>query len=988
MGNIARIFLDWTRPLVETAAERLHGMARGGFPADFSHLLVVVPTAEASRQLRLRVAELCADRGGAVNLRIVQPDFLLGVGETAGPEQILAAWRKTLLAAADDENDNCSELFRNDVLKNFRDSDDILFGWGEALQNARTTLAREGLALADVAAKLDALCLKSASEAGESQYQRFSEFADLEKSYLEALKGFAGKLPDPAAAMLAAVRDPHLPEGVEKVVLIDCADLPGAPERFLENARADVECWINAPEACRERFDGFGRPRPECWSDEPIELDFETQLRLVPRPDQQAKKIFGILAGTAPADRPGAVGVLDPEVASALETRAELAGDALTGDSPRIFVPREIPFAELPWSRLLLAVIRLIDDDSVAAAEALWREPLAADHFRKVLRVFDPVPALELLDQWRQAHFVADAEFLDELLSRKNDMTDRQKRAAADLEKLSGTWKAWRAELKNAHCPLKKAYEIFAAIGGANRLEHLDFQRSEAEVSALRGIVAAVVALSGVPDASLVALLKRLLGSRAPKFRDEPQDAIAAVGFLELPWRSEKTLLIAGFNEGNLSPAGSDDLFLPDGARAALGMITREKRHAADILRFKALSLSHRLFILCGQQSQSGERLFPARLLFQCAADELPKRVNAVFVGGALIDDPVSPPIAAPPFSPRIKAPEKMSITGFSAYLENPFKFYLERVLGVRNCDPDASEMDNLAFGTFAHEVLQEFKTLQGLPEPQLKEQLLQLLPKVKLKNFGPRLPGLVELQCAMLEDQLYYFAGVQCREYASGWRIVDTERLTRFKWSELFDKVFPGEPTEWRDKVILSGKIDRIDRKDDDGTITVRVLDYKTSAKAKKPKDAHVVGKYPDWADEEACLAAGCEVGRNHRQGYWKDLQLPLYVLIVRHLLADELGLPTDGRICAGYFNLPLDLTSTDVAMFEELGNDETLESAVRCADWILRRIFDDEDGDRWEKFVPRASEQTLELFPGCAVALANFRAPGWWGRRKEELS
>ena len=201
-------------------------------------------------------------------------------------------------------------------------------------------------------------------------------------------------------------------------------------------------------------------------------------------------------------------------------------------------------------------------------------------------------------------------------------------------------------------------------------------------------------------------------------------------------------------------------------------------------------------------------------------------------------------------------------------------------------------------------------------------------------------------------------------------------------------DVTAAADDAEWRRGVILSGKIDRIDRKDDDGTITVRVLDYKTSAKAKKPKDAHVVGKYPDWADEEACLAAGCEVGRNHRQGYWKDLQLPLYVLIVRHLLADELGLPTDGRICAGYFNLPLDLTSTDVAMFEELGNDETLESAVRCADWILRRIFDDEDGDRWEKFVPRASEQTLELFPGCAVALANFRAPGWCGRRKEELS
>ena len=127
MDSITRVFLDWTRPLVETAAERLRGMARGGFPADFSHVLVAAPTAEAGRQLRLRVAERCADLGGAVNLRIAQPEQLMDLGETAGQEQVLMAWLDTLARA--DQRD-FPELFRTDVLERFRDSADILVGWG------------------------------------------------------------------------------------------------------------------------------------------------------------------------------------------------------------------------------------------------------------------------------------------------------------------------------------------------------------------------------------------------------------------------------------------------------------------------------------------------------------------------------------------------------------------------------------------------------------------------------------------------------------------------------------------------------------------------------------------------------------------------------------------------------------------------------------------------------------------------------------------
>ncbi len=956
MRNILYRHLDWTRPLAETAAEALRKLARGVFPADFSHLVVVVPTAEAGRLLRERVAELCADAGGAVGLDITQPEFLPHPAPAATPGQVLLAWRNTLGKV---DGRDFAELFRNGVLERFRDSEETLLGWGEALQKCRMSLAAEALDLERAAARLDELCRRSASENSEAEFCRFREFRELEKHYLRSLRELSGGRPDPAVALLDAVEHPRLPDRVETVILIDCSDLAAAPRRFLENApKVAVECWINAPECCGTG--AFGLPDPEYWKREPIELDLRRTVRLVPRPDRQAKLIFELL--TRAEKRSGAVGVLDPEVALALETCSELAGG--NSASPRIFVPREIPLDTLPWSQLLLAVVRLGLDPTVANAAAVWGDPLFADYARDVLGTAEPTAALELLDRWREEHFVADAEFLDELLLRRP-----APRGAADLAKLADAWRSWRSRFA-AEPPLAAAYGLLAEIGGANRLEHLDFRRSDAEVTLLRGIVAELSELAASP-ATQAALLRRLLGSARLKIREDTADAVEAVGFLELPWRSDRTLIIAGFDDGNLSPS-SDDLFLPDQARAALGMITRERRRAADAMRFKALTLSRRLVIFCGQSSQTGETRFPARLLFQCPAAELPERVRLLF-GRELVADTERPDSAAPPFLTRRAAPRRMRITGFKSYFECPFTFYLEQVLGVRDRDPEAPEMDFLGIGTLTHSVLQHCREFEHLEPEALKKRLRDVLAKEVRTAFGPRRPGIVELQCEMLEESLDYFAAAQCAEYAAGWRIVAAELPKTFVWSELFRAVRPAAPPEaWRDQVEIGGKIDRIDRRiDEDGNAEFRVLDYKTNTAAVPPAKAHLSSAVPEWGAAER-LAAGCATSGKRAPSalYWQDLQLPLYVLIVRHLFPVAGEIPAGARIGAGYFNLPLDLTSTGVAMFPELGSAETLASAADCADMVLRRIF--VDGIFWP---PR--NNTLEIFPGCAVAAAHFHAP-----------
>ena len=958
-------FLNWHLPLAETAAAELRKRGRGTFPVDFSQLWIVVQTAEAGRLLREKLAGKCADAGGAVNLRITLPERLLAAGETAGTEQVLAAWLKTLRTA---KNRDFPELFRNGVLSRFNDSDEILLGWGEALHNARMTLALDGFSLDDAAAKLDDLCRRCASENKEIRFTRFSEFSALEKLYLDELDGICRGCADPAAARLAAAEHPQLPRGVERIILIDCADLPGAPEKFLGNSGAAVECWINAPEEYREHFDGFGRPDPGFWTAFPIDLDPAERLRIVPRPNRQAKKIVELLKNSP--HLPSAVAVLDPEVAAALETYSGSNADI------DFFIPRETPLALLPWSRLLLAILRSATDGLVADAAAVWGDPIFADYARDVLEVADLEATLRELDKLRDWNLAAETDFLRGLVKGRRGI------GYEGLDKLIRDREKWSAEIRTAKNPVTQAYLTLSKIGEACRLKHLDMRRSEDELDLLKAVVAALDKLD-LSASAAVALLRRMLATTRSRFRDESPDAIDVVGFLELPWRSDSPVLIAGFNDGFLSAGARDDLFLPEQARIELGMRSGEELRAADALRFAALlkRTGGEVYVLMGSCSQSGDRLFPARLLLQCGtsfdkADELARRTELLFgERSELIEEP-DPPTSAPPMM-RMNVPElptlTMSITGFSAYLACPFNFLLNRILRAEHCDVDAAELSNTRLGTLVHGVLQECGKMTMRDAGSLERELAALLDAEVAREFGSPPPGLIGLQREMIRESLHYFAEAQYAEHQAGWRIVKdaAEYELSVGWDDFYRRIFPAAPAEgWRARVTLNAKIDRIDvRTREDGVVEARVLDYKTNADGKTPQDAHF-GSGEAGVDDYRAVRGADRDGKKSKVFYWQDLQLPLYVLLVRHFLAGGELLPGVTEIGAGYFNLPTALTETGVRMFDELASTETLESAAECADRVLHRIFVEKE------FWPPA-EKDFECFPSAKISGACFVDP-----------
>ena len=127
-----------------------------------------------------------------------------------------------------------------------------------------------------------------------------------------------------------------------------------------------------------------------------------------------------------------------------------------------------------------------------------------------------------------------------------------------------------------------------------------------------------------------------------------------------------------------------------------------------------------------------------------------------------------------------------------------------------------------------------------------------------------------------------------------------------------------------------LSGTMDRVETHPEKG---LRILDYKTFARAKTPEETHFGRPRANDDFPEATIARKGKGGR-HAQKSWTDLQLPLY----RHMAAKIWPEHAGKKIEAGYILLPGDPDDTQIALLEL--DDDVQRNAIRCAETVANRI------------------------------------------------
>lgn len=893
-----RHFLSWAQPLLPQATAFLADDWKGNGPLDLSRVLIVVPTSQAGRRLREALADFASQRGqGVFAPRVVTPDALLATGTEA--EAAIASPLDALLA--------WMAVFRELPLDRFRavfpiDPPVRNFAWAlrlaQEFSKLQTALGEGGLQMGDVPARV-------AEDFAEPL--RWRQLAELERMQREELTR-AG-LQDGQTARMAAARSPQL-RAIERIVVLATPDpLPLAISALgvLEKTMP-LAVVVYAPENEKGNFDDWGRPDRDHWVKRELALpDFDSAVHLDADPVAQAARLTDWVRCYEKPEGLVALGVADPEILPPLESSLLRSGTA-------VFNPEGRLRRQDGLYQLLSAIAALLGEPTFAMVATLARCPDFISYLeQKVGGTFSVERWLDGLDELHARHLPGD------LAAALVQVSGPKSKAPAEVVRGLTLMAELRGRLRHGTF----GEGVTAVLAEIYRERKIELQREEdshfenSAVAWTEGVRACVLAeerFGELPVADWWELALQLF-AESVRSDDKPEGALELQGWLELAWENAPHLIVAGLNDGCVPEAVVGDAFLPESLRARLGLKTNVARFSRDVYLLQALASSResggRLDLVFGKTSAAGEPLRPSRLLLRCADVVLPERVAFLFRAPDKNDDVVHWTRAWRLKPRREKSPERVAVTGLRSWLQCPFRFYLNQVLRMKAVDPAKIELDAMDFGTMCHAALEGLFSVamrECADEATLRNFLLSEVDRFVHGRYGDNLslPLLVQLESA--RQRLSKVAEIQARERAEGWVIIAVERKFEIPCGE----------------VVVSGRIDRIERNEKTGR--VRVLDYKTSDSAVAPQDVHLRSVKADETPQEwARITVG------ERERVWADLQLPLY----RHALAAEFG----AEVGCGYFNLPKASGETGLMMWDEFPL-ELQESAMRCARGICEAI------------------------------------------------
>ncbi len=938
-------FWNWDKAVLTRAvAELMHGWSGGQL--DLSQSVIIVPTGEAVRRLREALAVAAAEKDGAVIAPFVwHPEQALiqakQANDIASALTERLAWSRVLMEA---NLADFAALFPNPP-------GETSIAWAasvaETLRSLRHTLGAGGLAIKDVARMF----------ASQDDASRWSDLALLEEAYLKIIRGW--KMKDAQEAKRHAAEQAELPAGVERVIVFAVPDAPVLFRRWLEkvSASCEVQIFVHAPESGRAEFDPFGAPLVTAWGDEAglvLPLN-EERMHRAPGPEDQARLAASLLNEMASRGLSVASGSADPALNSVLEGTFSAGG-------ARVFNPA----SRAARQHVLVQVLR---DGWRAKHQPAWRAWLPFLRQHDVLDAVGketgimPGIILDQLDKFHAAHLPATLE--DALALSKTDDAFQQLHVVLNTV-------AARSELW-AHPSSAEAVRTFLEwIYGAREFNssaenHRHYGELFSEALRLADEVDAAGGGAEWFGLALDALEESPLGDV------HGAADLVLYGWLELLWEPARGLVITGMNDAHVPGIVVKDPFLPDKARESLGLSCQKQRRARDAYLLRAMSEQRRaddgLHVIFGHVNADGDAMRPSRLLMDCEDKNLPARVKRLFPNENSAVPSSSRPRRELAFALRPElTPWKgvsVSASDLKSYLACPFRFYLAKVLRLKEVETGQRELSPIDIGNMMHDVLKAFADCSEVKDSHhakdIGDWLESNLEKRTMGRYGPQPLFSVALQIESMRQRLRKFAEVQAGIRGEGWKIIAAE-----------ERITP----EWDIKMgglTFSGKIDRVDKNEKTGAL--RVIDYKTSAASKGPAGGHVKkASHSDLENEH--VQWQCFDDSRDKPQRWSDLQLPLYAL------AAAAKWPDASKVDAAYLCLPAAVDGIGLkewvrdAKTGVLWNDELLKAAKYCADEAVRRMS---AGVFWPPTEKLAYDDFADLLLDDAAV--SVRPPEEWG-------
>lgn len=890
-----RFWLDWNRPCLPQAAVWLLDASARDSEADFSGWTCAVPGRQAGRQLLRRLVEEAARRSLTLTPpRIVTPGALTrALADQAFSEasevECRLAWRLAFDRAGD------SAL---NVLIHEPPADEAAWNRLAALPaRLRRDLQLEDRRFRDAGLLCERFGSADAAE-------RWKALEAIEGQYIEVLAEH--DLLDPDDAERTLIEEART--SCRRLVLIAVPELGRRMRRAIEAMAPRVDVLVYADESLAASFDDFGAVLAESWIRRNIDLA-DDQIISVENQPQLAQAVadeIGELNGRYATDEI-LIGLGDEESARTiaiagawadLPMRAS-AGTGIERTAPFLLLQLMADWLQEPRFGAFAALIRHPDlqawlaTRSTSAASAAWEDLLDryfADHLQLRLS------GKWLGDEKTQAALAEVWHAVDDLLRPLGESDSAAERAGALGRVLATIYRAVPTD------PLTdEALDVVA----------------EAIESVARSRIQPQMARGGD---WILSLITSLIAGSTVNLPDEGEIRLA--GWLELALDDAPILILTGLNEGSVPASVEGDAFLPDSLRAELGLPDDRRRHGRDAYLFQAM-LRCRKFVRCivPRQDARGTPRAPSRLLMHCPIERIAARVRRLVVPRAAPPVTTHGLIAAgesrdriPPLPADLPLPTSMRVTDFRLYLACPYRYALQRLMGLDACDDSVAEMSPTCFGSLLHNVLEQFGNDESIRRAdnaaRIEAYLLAALDDLAGPRFGEHPAPAVRVQLARLQQRLRAFAIRQASLVREGWRIVASEHRLPIDAA----LSLPGE-----DPMPIRGTIDRIDQFRNEQRY--RLIDYKSGDRGESPYVAH----------------HGCKSPRNEQWRTWTDLQLPLY-----HHFAGALGY--EGVVEVGYFLLPRSAGAVDFVAAEWTPEHlrHAIDVAVEVVQSIRARRFD----------------------------------------------
>ncbi len=733
----------------------------------------------------------------------------------------------------------------------------------------------------------------------------------------------------------------------KQIVLIGTADLNRSVSEMIRQIATtntnQVKVLVAAPQTMADRFDGFGSLITKSWLDTELEVA-DSQILFVDQPADQADAAahyISTLSTDFAADEI-TIGVPDPAVVPQLErslNAIEVAHRDLAGR----------PLSETGPVRLMVACRDYLESQSYDTFAALVRHP---DMFRWLCARTESNSWLTDLDIYQNYNLPgllkleAKTPFgLPARIAKDFDVDDQgsQRRAqhkaestkllnqlheevGSLLKPLVGNPAGEPMPIANWTQPWS---QILISIYGERMLSKLD-PIDRQIIKACDAVYTALGNQKQVPEkfetetTASEALHWAIEAASENRVVSPPiTDAVEFAGWLDLTLDDAPVVVVTGFNDEHVPTTEIGHQFLPNELCKELKILDNDRRYARDVYAMTVIAaVREHLLLISGRRDGKGEPKKPSRLLFTDPTTSA-RRAKAFFSYAGKSesrlwicperDFPTEQQLPIPlPVVDEVLP--NLSVTKFRAFIQCPYRFYLNHLMKLESIDDGWRELSGGTFGDLTHNVLEAFGK-SDLKDSVSAGEIYKFLNDklngfVEAQFFGSRLPA-VRIQVEQLRLRFERFAEQQASHRKLGWRIVSTEE-------HLFHP-FKVDGTPF----MINGKIDRVDQHEHTGQVAV--WDYKSSDKGAPPDRVHYA----------------------KQKKQWKDLQLPLY----RHLVKEvSVVAGADfSNVVMGYILLPKKLD--DVGFHDADWTAEQLAHADETAKDIIRRIRNCDFSDMNEK-------------------------------------